>query len=259
MRIFEGWWDQGIGIHVLQHATHAHMGASRHSPVACASSERFYHCFGWFEKFDTKFVPISALMIYSVTTLDVAAHTNGGAKTSYAAAAPRVGHLGASMWWLLCCEPFVTLGNWGLPIFLWQTATNVLTQQLLIDLGWGLTNRCPGHGLKFSFEYAAFYWVSLSLLLISHPLCPSPPVCRLSVCLSPPRPLALDQLPCYPSHVFPLLPAASCMRSPISHSCPRLLLQWFHVFVAYFVAWLMNDDGPIGSLIHNAVKKITPA
>ena len=30
------------------------------------SGERFYHCFGWWEKFDTKFAPLAALMIYSV-------------------------------------------------------------------------------------------------------------------------------------------------------------------------------------------------
>jgi hypothetical protein len=30
------------------------------------SGERFYHCFGWWEKFDTKFAPIAAVMIYSV-------------------------------------------------------------------------------------------------------------------------------------------------------------------------------------------------
>jgi len=155
------------------------------------SGERFYHCFGWWEKFDTKFAPIAAVMIYSVTTLDVAAHTEGE-KTSYSAAVPRVGHIGASVWWFLTCEPFVTLGKWGLPIFLWQAATNVLAQVILIDLHWGLETRCEGHGTKFSFEYAGFYWL-------------------------------------------------------------------FHVVMAYLVAFLMNDDGPIGSLIHNAVKAITPA
>ena len=59
-------------------------------------------------------------------------------------------------------------------------------------LGLGLETRCGGHGTKFSFEYAGFYWA-------------------------------------------------------------------FHVLVAYIVAWLMNDDGFIGGLIHNPVKQITPA
>ena len=89
--------------------------------------ESFYHCFGWWEKFDTKFVPISALMIFSVTTLDVAAHRNDGQPT-YDAAVPRVGQVGACIWWCLCLEPFVTLGKWGLPIFLWQSATSLITQ-----------------------------------------------------------------------------------------------------------------------------------
>jgi len=154
------------------------------------SGERFYHCFGWWEKFDTKFAPIAALMIYSVTTLDVAAHTEGE-KTSYDAAVPRVGHVGASVWWFLCLPPFVKLGSWGLPIFLWQCLTNLITEVILIDLGWGLPTRCGGHNLQFSFEYAGFYW-------------------------------------------------------------------GFHVFMAYVVAWIMNEDGFIGSIIHNAVKKITP-
>merc|ERR1712070_875642 len=55
---------------------------------------RFYYCFGWWEKFDTKFSPLSALMIYSVTTLDVVAQGN-----DYGAALPRVGRVGASVWW----------------------------------------------------------------------------------------------------------------------------------------------------------------
>ena len=91
------------------------------------NGESFYHCFGWWEKFDTKFVPISALMIFSVTTLDVAAHRNDGQPT-YDAAVPRVGQVGACIWFCLCLEPFVKLGKWGLPIFLWQSATNVITQ-----------------------------------------------------------------------------------------------------------------------------------
>jgi len=156
------------------------------------TGEQFYHCFGWWEKFDTKFAPISALMIFSVTTLDVSAHSNEGERPTYESAAPRVGHVGACVWWFLTCEPFVTLGKWGLPIFLWQCVSNILIQVILIDLNWGLETRCAGHGLKFSFEYAGFYW-------------------------------------------------------------------GIHVVSAYFVAWLMNDDGYIGVHIHNAVKKMTPA
>ena len=30
----------------------------------------------------------------------------------------------------------VTLGQWGLPIFLWQMATNVLVEAFLVDVGW---------------------------------------------------------------------------------------------------------------------------
>ena len=39
-----------------------------------------------------------------------------------------MGHVGAAVWWGLTCEPFVTLGKWGLPIFLWQATTNVIAQ-----------------------------------------------------------------------------------------------------------------------------------
>merc|ERR1712216_1058656 len=144
-----------------------------------------------------KFAPLAALMIYSVTSLDVAAHVNGGGQTSFEAAVPRVGHVGAGMWWLLTREPLVTLGQWGLPIFLWQMATNVLVEAFLVDVGWTvdgtrLRSRCAGGEQSFSFWFAGFYWL-------------------------------------------------------------------FHVLAAYVVAWLMKDDGLIGSLIHNAVKKITPA
>jgi hypothetical protein len=176
-------------------------------------------------------------MIYSITTLDVAAHTNGAATPSYAAALPRVGKLGASVWRFLSSEPWVTLGSWGLPIFLWQATTNVLAQELLMGLEWGLPTRCAGNGLKFSFEYAGFYWVC-------------------------PRPL--------PAHCHALLPASNRTYpcGPLSLSDTRSVsplilvvsvVQGFHVLMAYLVAWAMNDDGCIGSLIHNAVKKLTPA
>ena len=44
-----------------------------------------------------------------------------------------------------------------------------LTQVILIDLHWGLETRCEGHGTKFSFEYAGFYWLFHVVSPLSHP------------------------------------------------------------------------------------------
>ena len=154
---------------------------------SCLPSD-FFHCFGWFDVFDTKFSLVHAAMIYSVTTLDVNAALPGGG-VSAASVAENVGALGAWIWSFLTWAPFVTVGKWGLPIFLYQATVNTVWQAFLADVGWGIADRCER--TPFSLEYAYFYWIS-------------------------------------------------------------------HVLVAYLVAWLMDENGPVGQHIHSWVKSITP-
>mmetsp|Transcript_39794 Transcript_39794/g.81474 ORF Transcript_39794/g.81474 Transcript_39794/m.81474 type:complete len:480 (+) Transcript_39794:192-1631(+) len=147
----------------------------------------WYECFGRIENFDTKFAPIALAVIYGVTTLDVCARGPDG--TSCAAVSSRLGMLASWLWAFFTWPPFVKVGTWGLPIFLYQAMVNVLTQALLVDLHWGIESRCDP--TDFTLSYAWFFWL-------------------------------------------------------------------FHIAMAYLVAFLMNNDGPIGYYIHSAVKSITP-
>mmetsp|Transcript_27345 Transcript_27345/g.55910 ORF Transcript_27345/g.55910 Transcript_27345/m.55910 type:complete len:463 (+) Transcript_27345:134-1522(+) len=157
-------------------------------PEGCSCLDwDFFGCFGRLEAFDTKFAPISLMVIYGVTTLDVNARGPDG--TTCEAVRNRLGSFASWMWAFFTWRPFVKVGMWGLPIFLYQASVNVITQSLLIDLHWGLESRC--HQQDFSLGYATFFVL-------------------------------------------------------------------FHILMAYFVAFLMNNDGPIGRHIHNYVKTITP-
>mmetsp|Transcript_17735 Transcript_17735/g.36352 ORF Transcript_17735/g.36352 Transcript_17735/m.36352 type:complete len:461 (+) Transcript_17735:108-1490(+) len=120
-------------------------------PEGCTCLDwRFFECFGRLEAFDTKFAPIALAVIYGVTTLDVCAR--GPAGTTMQAVRERLGVWASWLWAFFTFGPFVKLGTWGLPIFLYQAMVNVLTQAFLMDLHLGLESRC--HTQDFSFWYA---------------------------------------------------------------------------------------------------------
>eukprot|EP00293_Proteomonas_sulcata_P002803 CAMPEP_0184327594 /NCGR_PEP_ID=MMETSP1049-20130417/143175_1 /TAXON_ID=77928 /ORGANISM="Proteomonas sulcata, Strain CCMP704" /LENGTH=211 /DNA_ID=CAMNT_0026649855 /DNA_START=435 /DNA_END=1070 /DNA_ORIENTATION=+ len=158
-------------------------------PEGCSClAWNFFECWGRFHAFDTKFAPISAMVIYGVTSLDVSARSSDGVANAENVDT-RMGPFGRVFWQFLTWNPFVTVGKWGLPIFLYQAAVNVLVQGFLIDMHFGLEDRC--HTTEFSVGYATFYVI-------------------------------------------------------------------FHIISAYAFAFMMNEDGPVGIHIHNAVKSITP-
>ncbi|EKX46690.1 hypothetical protein GUITHDRAFT_107472 [Guillardia theta CCMP2712] len=138
---------------------------------------RYFHCFGWIEAFDTKFLPLSAIVIYSVTTLDVCAHDNGTAE--FDNVKKHVGVVGAYLWSFFCLDFFVMVGKWGLPIFLWQAAVNVLVEAFLVDVHWGLESRCTPQ--SFTLAYAVFYWIFhlLSAYVVAYLMYEEGPVGRL--------------------------------------------------------------------------------
>lgn len=125
-------------------------------PEGCTCLDwRFWACFGRMEVFDTRFAPLSLMVIYGVTTLDVCARGPNG--TTMANVRERIGLFGAYLWRFFTFAPFVKLGTWGLPIFLYQAAVNVLTQAFLMDLHLGLESRCATQ--DFTFWYAFGFWI----------------------------------------------------------------------------------------------------
>jgi len=125
-------------------------------PEGCTClTSNWYHCFGRIENFDTKFNPLALMVIYGVTTLDVCARGPDG-NTSCEAVSRRLGVFGSWLWAFFTWPPFVKVGTWGLPIFLYQAMVNTMSRALLFDLHLGLEEKCEQQDL--SLGYAWFYW-----------------------------------------------------------------------------------------------------
>mmetsp|Transcript_26837 Transcript_26837/g.70538 ORF Transcript_26837/g.70538 Transcript_26837/m.70538 type:complete len:147 (+) Transcript_26837:1126-1566(+) len=111
---------------------------------------------------DTRFGLVSCLIIYAVAGLDCAASAGearagaeGGERAAAAAVESRAGPAGEMIWRGLSWGVLQEVNKWGLQIFLYQMSAQTMLQALLVDVHWGLANRCLEQPLSPSF--AVFY------------------------------------------------------------------------------------------------------
>lgn len=121
-------------------------------------------CYSWLQQVDTRYGLLNCLIIYAVAGLDCAAaagESRGESEENAAAAAAvesRTGPAGEMIWRGLSWGFFQEVNKWGLQVFLYQAPAQVVLQALLVDVHWGLANRCSEQPLAPSF--AVFYVAS---------------------------------------------------------------------------------------------------
>jgi len=106
-------------------------------------NDDFVGCYGWFEVLDNKFALMSAAVIYGVATLDVrfAATGAGEGEGESEAFKAQVGWAGSTLHKFLTFPFFVTVGQWGLQLYLYQMIAYFLFQGILVGLT-VMDNRC---------------------------------------------------------------------------------------------------------------------